>query len=119
MKVIMVHILMTTLLINQVKRLYETFHEPFKRVVPSRLAVPVAPAPNDLNPGSFGNETPATETESVDTSKRQKKDSEATVKSALSVAFAKYSDKIGKKNSQADKESGEGCSNRKQNSEAD
>ncbi|XP_057549879.1 DNA excision repair protein ERCC-1 isoform X1 [Amaranthus tricolor] len=104
---------------RKVKRLYETFHEPFKRVVPSRLAVPVAPAPNDLNPGSFGNETPATETESVDTSKRQKKDSEATVKSALSVAFAKYSDKIGKKNSQADKESGEGCSNRKQNSEAD
>uniref|UniRef100_A0A803KPD2 DNA excision repair protein ERCC-1 n=1 Tax=Chenopodium quinoa TaxID=63459 RepID=A0A803KPD2_CHEQI len=100
---------------RKVKRLYDTFHEPFKRVVPNRSE---APLQNDPTPTSLESEPPAVDKESEDTSKRQKKDPEVILKSALSAAFAKYSDKLGKKSTPSDKESGEG-SNIQKESEAD
>lgn len=100
---------------NQVKRMYDTFHEPFKRVTPNRSEAPVQ---NDPTPASFDGEPPAVEKETEETSKRQKKDPEVILKSALSVAFAKYSDKLSKKNTPSEKESGEGSIIQKE-SEAD
>ncbi|XP_010695052.2 DNA excision repair protein ERCC-1 isoform X1 [Beta vulgaris subsp. vulgaris] len=99
---------------RKVKRLYDTFHEPFKRVVPSRPVAPEAPLQNDPCHGSLESEVPAAEKETEDTSKRQKKDPEVILKSALSVAFAKYSDKLGKKKSQSEKEIGESSDIRKE-----
>ncbi|XP_030534908.1 DNA excision repair protein ERCC-1 [Rhodamnia argentea] len=83
---------------RKVRRLYDTFHEPFKRVVPNiAAAAPEAPVEKNAETGSISEEQ-----ESVDdfaqTSKRQKKEPELTVKSALSAAFSKYADKIGKRN---------------------
>lgn len=83
-----------------------------------RPAVPETPVQNDPNPGSIESETPAAEKEAEETSKRQKKDPEVMLKSALSAAFKKYSDKLGKKNNQTEEESGEG-SNIQKVSEAD
>ncbi|KAL2942144.1 DNA excision repair protein ERCC-1 [Bienertia sinuspersici] len=100
---------------HKVKRLYDTFHEPFKRVVPSRPAVPeTSSVQNDLIPNSLEIETPAAEKAAEDTSKRQKKDPEVMLKTALSVAFKKYSDKVGKKNHQSEKEDGEGSKSQKE-----
>ncbi|KAL2928598.1 DNA excision repair protein ERCC-1 [Bienertia sinuspersici] len=99
---------------HKVKRLYDTFHEPFKRVLPSRPAVPETSIQNYLNPNSLESETLATEKAAEDTSKRQKKDPEVMLKTALSVAFRKYSDKLGKKNHQSEKEDGEGSNIRKE-----
>ncbi|GAY49170.1 hypothetical protein CUMW_117210 [Citrus unshiu] len=63
-----------------VKRLYDTFHEPFKRVVSSHPPIPETPSQKDVERSSVNEKEP-----------------ELTVKSALSTAFAKYADKIGKK----------------------
>lgn len=82
---------------DQVKRLYDTFHEPFKRVVPSCPAVPENPVHNNAEPSST-NEVVEVENDAEDASKRRKKEAELTVKSALSAAFAQYSQKIGKRN---------------------
>lgn len=90
----------------QVKRLFDTFHEPFKRVESSRQAIPEtsvqnkAASPdtsirNNAEPSSL-NEDKQKDVEDV--SKRRKKEPDFSVKSALSVAFARYSDKVGKKN---------------------
>ncbi|KAJ9131503.1 hypothetical protein P3X46_035158 [Hevea brasiliensis] len=81
---------------RKVKRLYDTFHEPFKRVVSSHPVVPET-SPKDNEPSSV-NEVTDVEKEGEDVSKRRKKEPELTVKSALSTAFAKYADKFGKKN---------------------
>lgn len=86
---------------NQVKRLYDTFHEPFKRVVSSGPTVPEASAQNNAEPCSVNEDKGDEEEEKKDTedeTKHKKKEPELTVKSALSAAFAKYADKVGKKN---------------------
>lgn len=85
---------------NQVKRLYDTFHEPFKRVIPICPAVPENPVHNNAEPSS-ANEVVEVENDAEDASKRRKKEPELTVKSALSAAFSRYSDKIGKRNNRS------------------
>ncbi|KAI6692481.1 hypothetical protein NL676_020191 [Syzygium grande] len=80
---------------RKVRRLYDTFHEPFKRVVPNiAAAAPEAPAQKNAEPGSISEDQEIVD-DFAQTSKRQKKEPELTVKSALSTAFAKYADKIG------------------------
>jgi DNA excision repair protein ERCC-1 len=77
--------------------LYDTFHEPFKRVVSSRPAVSETPGQDNAEPCSVSEEKEE-DTSTEDANKRKKKEPELTVKSALSAAFAKYADKAGKKN---------------------
>ncbi|KAH9688988.1 DNA excision repair protein ERCC-1 [Citrus sinensis] len=81
---------------RKVKRLYDTFHEPFKRVVSSHPPIPETPSQKDVERSSV-NEVTEVEKDTEDVNKRRKKETESTVKSALSAAFAKYADKIGKK----------------------
>ncbi|XP_024039579.1 DNA excision repair protein ERCC-1 [Citrus clementina] len=81
---------------RKVKRLYDTFHEPFKRVVSSHPPIPETPSQKDVERSSV-NEVTDVEKDTEDINKRRKKEPELTVKSALSAAFAKYADKIGKK----------------------
>lgn len=88
---------------RKVKRLYDTFHEPFKRVVPIRPSVPENSVHVDAEP-TFVSENKEDDKEIEDESKKRKKESELTVKSALSVAFAKYSDRIGRKNNSSEKD---------------
>lgn len=83
-------------MMDQVKRLYDTFHEPFKRVVPKHLSIPETSTHNNFEPCPASEENEGEKEE--DAKKRTKKEPETTIKSALSAAFAKYSDKIGKKN---------------------
>lgn len=85
---------------DQVKRLYDTFHEPFKRVIPSCPAIPENPVHNNAEPSSV-NEVVEVENDVEDASKRRKKEPELTVKSALSAAFSQYLDKIGKRNNRS------------------
>ncbi|XP_050886231.1 DNA excision repair protein ERCC-1 isoform X3 [Lathyrus oleraceus] len=91
---------------RKVKRLFDTFHEPFKRVESSRQAIPETsvlnkPASPDA---SFRNNAEASSSiedkqKDVDNaSKRSKKEPGLTVKSALSEAFAKLSERAGKRN---------------------
>lgn len=82
---------------HQVKRLYDTFHDPFKRVVSSHPPVPEIPAEKDAEPTSVS-EVTEVEKDTEGKHKCRKKEPELTIKSALSAAFAKYTDKIGKKN---------------------
>ncbi|CAN0914289.1 DNA excision repair protein ERCC-1, partial [Linum grandiflorum] len=81
---------------RKVKRLHDTFHEPFKRTVSIQPVVP------ETTTQGLPNEDEATEAEvekeeEGDSNKRRKKEPEKTVKSALAAAFAKYS-AFGKKN---------------------
>ncbi|XP_031276423.1 DNA excision repair protein ERCC-1 [Pistacia vera] len=85
---------------RKVKRLYDTFHEPFKRVVSSQPAIPESTFQKYAEPRSLS-EVTEVEKDTEDASKRRKKEPEKTVKSALSAAFAKYADKIGKKNNRS------------------
>ncbi|KAF8018162.1 hypothetical protein BT93_H3148 [Corymbia citriodora subsp. variegata] len=83
---------------RKVRRLYDTFHEPFKRAVPHvASAAPEGPVQKDAELGSISEDQEIVD-DAAQTSKRQKKEPELTVKSALSAAFAKYADKIGKRN---------------------
>lgn len=89
--------------------MHDTFHEPFKRVVTSQPAVPETSIQNNVEPDSV-NENKVRDTENgsanedkeekgtENESKRTKKKPDLTVKSALSAAFAKYADKVSKKN---------------------
>ncbi|CAA0808657.1 DNA excision repair protein ERCC-1 [Striga hermonthica] len=83
---------------RKVKRLYDTFHEPFKRTVPNPAPAagenPIDESVAGLAPESERNED---EKEIPEGSKKQKKKTEVNIKSALSAAFAKYSDRIGHK----------------------
>lgn len=72
--------------------MYDTFHEPFKRVVPARTSVPETPAK-----ACPVNEAKDDESELDGGSKSKMKEPELTVKSALSAAFAKYTEKVGEK----------------------
>lgn len=92
------------------KRLYDTFHEPFKRVVPNCPSIPETHVHVNAEPSSVS-ENKEDDKEVGEANKKRKKESELTVKSALSVAFAKYSDRIGRKNNKSqenevEKESG-------------
>ncbi|XP_041018878.1 DNA excision repair protein ERCC-1 [Juglans microcarpa x Juglans regia] len=80
---------------RKVKRLYDTFHEPFKRVVSSRSTVPDTPIQDNGEPCSTKEKD---EDKDKENASNHKKEPEVTVKSALSAAFAKYADKVGKKN---------------------
>ncbi|CAM8925346.1 unnamed protein product [Rhodiola kirilowii] len=73
---------------RKVKRLYDTFHEPFRRAVP---IVPSAPQ-NLENKKGLDIEKPEEES-----SNDQKKEKEDVVKSALAAAFTKYAEKSGSK----------------------
>ncbi|CAL9219670.1 unnamed protein product [Arabidopsis halleri] len=84
---------------RKVKRLYDTFHEPFKRATSSYPSVveptiPEAPVQKDVS-----SKEPLVEEEDFveDSRKRKKKEPEKTVKTALSAVFARYSDKLSKK----------------------
>ncbi|EXB56542.1 DNA excision repair protein ERCC-1 [Morus notabilis] len=91
---------------RKVKRLYDSFHEPFKRVVPSYPAVPETSTQNNAEVGSANEDKEAKEEKDREKeSKRRKKEPQLTVKSALSAAFSKYADKVRKKNN---KSQGEG-----------
>ncbi|KAI3470705.1 hypothetical protein Pfo_027368 [Paulownia fortunei] len=81
---------------RKVKRLHDTFHEPFKRAVPNHA--PIAENAVDNHAGLVSeNERNENEKEILDASKRRKKEAELSVKSALKAAFAKYSGPIGRK----------------------
>ncbi|QCE07366.1 DNA excision repair protein ERCC-1 [Vigna unguiculata] len=90
---------------RKVKRLFDAFHEPFKRVDSSWQAFPDTSVQNEpASPGSsIRNNTESSsliedkQDDVDDVSKRRKKEPEVTVKSALSAAFAKYSDRVGKR----------------------
>ena len=90
---------------HQVKRLFDTFHEPFKRVEPSLQNIPETPAQNNLAGPmtSAQNDAEASlnedKHEDVDdhVGKQRKKETELSVKSALYAAFVKYADRVGRK----------------------
>ncbi|KAL7259474.1 hypothetical protein ACSBR1_005383 [Camellia fascicularis] len=87
---------------RKVKRLYDTFHEPFKRVVPKHLPIPEISTQNNAEP--FRVSEVKEDEKEEDANKRKKKEPEITIKSALSAALSKYSDKIGKKNNNSQQE---------------
>ncbi|KAI4301828.1 hypothetical protein L6164_035068 [Bauhinia variegata] len=99
---------------RKVKRLFDTFHEPFKRVESNRKPVPDPETCVPNQPASHetlvqNNAEPSSLNEvyrkdAQDVSKRSKKEPELTVKSALSAAFAKYNDKVGRKNNTSQRE---------------
>ncbi|KAJ8772046.1 hypothetical protein K2173_027223 [Erythroxylum novogranatense] len=91
---------------RKVNRLYDTFHEPFKRVNSSHPVVPETPI-EDGNDAPSGNKALETKKEGNNQNKPMKQDSELTVKSALSVAFAKYADKCGRNNKSGREKEGE------------
>uniref|UniRef100_A0A5B6YSS1 DNA excision repair protein ERCC-1 n=2 Tax=Davidia involucrata TaxID=16924 RepID=A0A5B6YSS1_DAVIN len=88
---------------RKVRRLYDTFHEPFKRVVSSHPSIPETPVQNNAELQSVSEEK-EDEKEVEDAGKRRKKEPKLTIKSALSAAFAKHSDKLGKKNNKSQQE---------------
>ncbi|XP_057427829.1 DNA excision repair protein ERCC-1 isoform X2 [Lotus japonicus] len=93
---------------RKVKRLFDTFHEPFKRVESSRQAVPETSAqnkpasPDPLMRNNAESSSLIKDKDVEDVSKRRKEEPELTVKSALSAAFAKYSDRVGKNTSEVE-----------------
>ncbi|KAM0914049.1 hypothetical protein ACQ4PT_011755 [Festuca glaucescens] len=94
---------------RKVKRLYDIFHEPFKRVTPRpNLVVPDTPDREKASgqPSSTNNGIPgAAEMPGVSKNKKG-----SDVKSALTAAFAKYSEKIRSQGRDAAHEAGEGTS---------
>ncbi|GMI84455.1 UV REPAIR DEFICIENT 7 [Hibiscus trionum] len=88
---------------RKVKRLHDTFHESFKRVVSSNAPVPETPVCKDAEPSS-ASEVIEADKDTEGTGKRRKKEPEINVKSTLAAAFAKYAGKISKmNNSEGDK----------------
>ncbi|KAK1258371.1 DNA excision repair protein ERCC-1 [Acorus gramineus] len=80
---------------RKVKLLHDTFHEPFKRVVSSRPAMASEPPPGEHAEHDL-TEDNMIGVEKAEATKHEKELS-LTVKSALTAAFAKYSDKVNKK----------------------
>ncbi|XP_009147264.1 DNA excision repair protein ERCC-1 [Brassica rapa] len=85
---------------RKVKRLYDTFHEPFKRAASSYPSV-IEPTVTETEVHKDVNsEEPVVEADEdfvEDSRKRKKKEPEKSVKTALSTVFARYSDKLCKK----------------------
>ncbi|PHT88282.1 DNA excision repair protein ERCC-1 [Capsicum annuum] len=99
---------------RKVKRLYDAFHEPFKREVPKRQCIPETSVANEPHPGSSSGKED--EKEIGDASNCEKKEPEVTVKSALSAAFAKYPHKVARmKNKSQEKEDGKSSANEEAN----
>ncbi|PHT47692.1 hypothetical protein CQW23_11900 [Capsicum baccatum] len=99
---------------RKVKRLYDAFHEPFKREVPKRQCIPENSVANEPHPGSSSGKED--EKEIGDASNCEKKEPEVTVKSALSAAFAKYPHKVARmKNKSQEKEDGKSSANEEAN----
>ncbi|KAF8722339.1 hypothetical protein HU200_022630 [Digitaria exilis] len=94
---------------RKVKRLHDTFHEPFKRVsVRRNFVVPDTPDREKASgqPSSM-NDSSENTAEKSEASKNKKG---SDVRSALTAAFAKYSEKIRSQSSEAANEAGEGAS---------
>lgn len=89
---------------RKVKRLYDTFHEPFKRVVPSQSTTLKAPLQNKATEPSSVNKITEMENKLEETSKRRKQEPESSLKSALSDAFAKYNNKLAKRDNKFKRE---------------
>ncbi|XP_062084699.1 DNA excision repair protein ERCC-1 [Humulus lupulus] len=81
---------------RKVKRLHDTFHEPFKRVVTSHPTVPESSTQTNVEPGSVNEDKEEIDTEND--GKGSKKEPDLTIKSALSAAFSKYADKVVRNN---------------------
>ncbi|MQL98247.1 hypothetical protein Taro_030953 [Colocasia esculenta] len=81
---------------RKVKRLYDTFHEPFRRIS-SQSTIPSEASVGEKIPGESSSVVEGAEIveEKADSSEAGKEPG-MTVKSALSAAFAKYSDKVRK-----------------------
>ncbi|CAN6304553.1 unnamed protein product [Urochloa humidicola] len=86
---------------RKVKRLYDTFHEPFKRV----SARPNLLVPDNPDRERASDQPSPTNDSSSEASKKKKG---SDVRSALTASFAKYSEKIRSQNRDAD--AGEGAS---------
>ncbi|KAK9093854.1 hypothetical protein Scep_025323 [Stephania cephalantha] len=87
---------------RKVKRLHDAFHEPFKRKVPIRPGAPTrATLEENVESSSADHKTETDQKVDVDVA-IQKKESSVTVKSALTTAFAKYSERLGKRKQTAD-----------------
>ncbi|KAF8408177.1 hypothetical protein HHK36_007319 [Tetracentron sinense] len=91
---------------RKVRQLYDTFHEPFKHVVSKRPAVHEALVQKNAEPCSVDGMM-VVEKEAEDVSKQKKKGPTLTVKSALTAAFANYSDKVHKRNDKSLAEKGD------------
>ncbi|GKV21519.1 hypothetical protein SLEP1_g31493 [Rubroshorea leprosula] len=93
---------MNFMLHGDVKRLYDTFHEPFKRMVSSQPAVPETSVQKNAEPSSAG-EVAEVEKDGEDINKRRKTEPELNVKlkSALKAAFAKYAQTNSQKNNKS------------------
>ncbi|KAG2273082.1 hypothetical protein Bca52824_067637 [Brassica carinata] len=85
---------------RKVKRLYDTFHEPFRRAASSYPSVVEPTVPEtEVQKGVNSEEPVEADEDFVEDSsrKRKKTEPEKTVKTALSAVFARYSDKLCKK----------------------
>uniref|UniRef100_A0A0A9HJZ2 Uncharacterized protein n=1 Tax=Arundo donax TaxID=35708 RepID=A0A0A9HJZ2_ARUDO len=91
---------------RKVKRLYDTFHEPFK-LVSARPNIIVPDSPDREKVSGKQNDDSENTAEKPDTSKNRKG---SDVRSALTAAFAKYSEKICSQGRDAANEAGEGTS---------
>lgn len=78
---------------RKVKRLYDTFHEPFRRVVTYNGTASGAEGATQDKENTKKNETTESTGHKIDNV--EVKHSEVSVRSALSVAYAKYWNKIG------------------------
>lgn len=78
---------------RKVKRLYDTFHEPFRRVVKYNGTASGAEGATQDKENTKKNETTESTGHKIDNV--EVKHSEVSVRSALSVAYAKYWNKIG------------------------
>nr|XP_043632727.1 DNA excision repair protein ERCC-1 [Erigeron canadensis]XP_043632729.1 DNA excision repair protein ERCC-1 [Erigeron canadensis] len=77
---------------RKVKRLYDTFHEPFKRSIPKH------PSAVETSAHAFTPSEAKEDKETGRSSKRDKKEPNLSVKSALSAAFAKYKERVATEN---------------------
>lgn len=82
--------------IFQVKRLYDTFHEPFRRVVSKPTIVQDASIQEKAEASLMGDNDSRESEEKEAAASKHGKEPITTVRSALTAAFAKYSEKVGK-----------------------
>lgn len=79
------------------KRLYDTFHEPFRRVCSRPTVVPEAHVKDTTAEETSTSTDDATELEGQRTeASKPKKQSNISVRSALNAAFAKYAERVQK-----------------------
>ncbi|KAI3924568.1 hypothetical protein MKX01_038008 [Papaver californicum] len=79
---------------RKVKRLYDTFHEPFRHAVFSLHATTGLEAPSENNAGSSSSDVVIEPENGPVATKLKKKEPNLTVKSALKATVAKYADKV-------------------------